>query len=74
MVLHSMKDNNSLVVNMDKINDNRKKKKAKENLLLKKTRLFKREYIFDSITLSRDFLNCTDEVLKCLNTSKSYHC
>lgn len=74
MVLHSMKDSNSMVLNMNNINDNKKKKRTKENLLLKKTRLFKREYIFDSITLSHDFLNCIDEVLKCFNISKYYHC
>lgn len=72
IILHSMKDRSTLVLNLDYINGDEKKKRNKETLLLKKTRLFKKEHIFDSVTLSIDFMNSIDEILKCFDISKFY--
>jgi hypothetical protein len=72
LIFHSMKDRNTMVINLDYMNGDEKKKKSKETLLLKKTRLFKKEHIFDSITLSLDFMNSVDEILKCFDISKFY--
>lgn len=72
IILHSTKDNCNTVFNIHYMNVHEKKKKSKETLLLKKTRLFKKEHIFDSITLSLDFMNSIDEILKCFDISKIF--
>ena len=74
LIMRSNKNHQTTLLNMNIANDMEKKKRTKENLLLKKTRLFKKNNVFDSFTFTHDFLNQVDEAIKCFEISKIYLC
>lgn len=47
-----------------------KNKENKENTVLRKLRLFKTEFVFDSITFSHDFIGTIEDLLSCFDSSK----
>lgn len=48
----------------------KKPKTNRHKILIKKLRIFKMNSVFDSITFSKDFLDCIDSVLECFDTGK----